>query len=97
MKNQEINRKFCLYDVENPHIWKEFQNLSFKLIDRGFTKLSAELIYNQIRWLKYMQHGNDGFKLNNNFKAFYARKFMKEFPVYNNIFELRKSKFDEDN
>jgi len=62
-----------------------------------FTKLSAELIYNQIRWLKYMQHGNDGFKINNNFKAFYARKFMKEFPVYNGIFELRKSKFDEDN
>jgi hypothetical protein len=97
MENKDINRKFCLYDVENPHIWKEFQNLSFQLIERGFNKLSAELIYNQIRWLKYMQHGNDGFKINNNFKAFYARKFMKEFPVYNGIFELRKSKFDEDN
>jgi hypothetical protein len=42
-----------------------------------------------------MQHGNDGYKLNNNFKPFYARKFMREYPAYVGIFELRKSKWDE--
>jgi hypothetical protein len=95
MENQELDRKFCQYDIENPHIWDNFKNLSFQLINKGLNKISAELIYNQIRWLKIMQHGNDGYKLNNNFKPFYARKFMKEYPAHIGIFELRKSKWDD--
>jgi hypothetical protein len=90
----DIDRKFCQYDLENPHIWEAFKELTLTLIDRGFEKISAELVYNQIRWLMYIQHGNDGFKINNNFKPFYARKFARIYPQHNGIFAFRKSKWD---
>jgi hypothetical protein len=94
MENNEIDIKFCLYDEENPQVWETFKSLTFTMINKGFNNLSAELIYNQIRWLFYMERGNDGFKINNNYKPFYARKFMKLYPQYNGIFATRRSKWD---
>ena len=37
----------------------------------------------------------DGFKVNNNYKAFYSRLFMVEHPQYEDFFRTRKSNADD--
>ncbi len=100
MKDQlEINfdlahkEKFEKYDSENPEIYRLFKRFAFEAINNGRTYFSAEAIVNRVRW-ETMVTGGDEYKINNNYKPFYSRKFMQEFPHHNNFFRTRTSKAD---
>jgi len=79
---------FQKYNEENPHIWAEFVRYSFAAKKRGFHRYSAKGIFEIIRWHTKTE-GNDGFKLNNNYHADYARKMMEEYPEFKDFFEVR--------
>lgn len=89
--NSEAN--FNQYDAENPGIYEAFKKFTFKAIDRHYKNYSAEFIFNVIRWETNSKADGD-YKINNNFKPFYARKFMNDFPDYDGLFRTRKSKAD---
>lgn len=90
----ETARKFKEYDEANPQIWVYFKRFALEAIQKGRTRLSAELIYNRIRWETMVRAEDGGFKVNNNARSGYARKFIKEFPQYKDFFETRKCKAD---
>lgn len=81
------------YDIQNPHIYEAFKEMTFKTIQRGFKNYSANGVFEVLRWHTGVS-GNDEYKLNNDYRAFYARKFAKEFPEHKDFFRTRKSKFD---
>jgi hypothetical protein len=85
---------FVEYDKENAEIYEFFKRYSLTAIQRGHKNLSAEFIFNVIRWETPIKAGDD-FKINNNAKPFYARKFMREFPKYEGFFRKRTSKADQ--
>ena len=85
--------KFPKYHQENPQIYEAFKRVTFEAIKLGHTRFSAEFVFNVIRW-KTDVTADDDFKVNNNYKPFYSRMFMNEFPEFKGIFNLRKSKFD---
>ena len=63
---------------KHPEVWRMFTELAFEAIRVGFKSYSAAVIFEVIRHMKNM--GGDGvtcFKLNNNYRAFYARAFHK--------------------
>ena len=92
-KKQEL---FCSYDQEYPEIWKEFEKTTLKTLQKGFKNYSAKGIFEIIRWHTGVgTDGKDVYKVNNNFTAFYARKFAKEHPEHKEFFRTRKSKYDE--
>ena len=67
------------------------QSLRSRQIRVGFKSYSAAVIFEVIRHMKNM--GGDGvtcFKLNNNYRAFYARAFHKKFPQHEGFFRTRK-------
>ena len=82
------------YDRENPEIWQEFKRIALKLIGKGVGRYSAKAIFEVIRYDKTIETGVEGFKLNNNFTAYYARKFIETFPFHAGFFELRERKND---
>ena len=87
---------FCKYDEANPHIWKEFLRITLVTIKvKKFKNYSARDIFPIIRWHRGGGIKADGFKVNNNYSAFYARKFMELYPQYEGFFRTRKSKFDK--
>lgn len=86
---QEIN--FEKYDRENPEIWNQFVQFTFKGIQKGFKRLGAKQIIEAIRW-ETKVHGNDEFKVNNSYAPDYARKFVKTYPQHKDLFELRQIK-----
>lgn len=87
--------KFKKYHTDNPEIYETFKSYALRAIKRGFKRLSAELIINIIRWETPIRAKDDYFKINNDFKPFYSRMFMNEFPEHAGFFQKRASKADE--
>jgi len=83
----ELAEKFKKYHNENPHIYDAFEK--FSLIAASRRKHFAGItVINRIRW-DTMMSGNDDFKVNNNYAAYYARLFEKNHPKHNGFFRKR--------
>lgn len=88
-----LAEKFAEYDNANPGIYYLFKRFAKELIAAGRNKLSASLIIERIRWeVSISTKSDDVFKVSNNHTAFYARKFMSDFPQYGEIFRTREQK-----
>lgn len=80
---------FDKYDAENPEIWVYFRKFAFRAKnEKGFKNYSANGIFELIRW-HTSGTGNDGFKVNNNYRPDYARKMMDMYPDFEGFFRLR--------
>ncbi len=88
-------KAFLAHHQANPKIYEFFRRYALRAIEKGHKKLSAEFIINIIRWETAIKAGDDEYKINNNWKPFYSRLFMREFPQYSTFFSKRPSKADE--
>jgi len=80
---------FTSYHKENPNVWKAFVECAKATRARGFQRYSANGIFEIIRWHTGVNTEGQGFKVNNNFRADYARKMMDEFPEFKGFFTIR--------
>lgn len=85
---------FQEFDRANPEVWKLFVRFAFELIEAGHKVLSVSLITERIRWETMVRTTTADFKINNNHRPFYARKFMKLYPTHNDIFRTRRAEAD---
>ena len=100
MNNREAFEKF---DQDNPQVWKLFLELVIKHINAGHRRGSVEFIFNIMRWEHDMETTDPFYKINNNHKPFYARKWIRfcvehNEPKYLKIkdyFQTRESQADE--
>ena len=91
---EEMRQQVIEFTEANPDVWRLFCGFTFDLINRGFRNYSANAIFERIRW-ETDQADTDGkstFKLNNNYRAYYARKFMEYWPEHEGFFRTRKQK-----
>jgi hypothetical protein len=84
-------KDFKNYDEENPQIWEAFAKYSKQAKSKGFENYGTSGIFEIIRWHTTVQ-GNDGFKINNNYKPDYARKMMAAYPEFAGFFRTRELK-----
>ena len=82
-------KEFEIYDKENPSVWVKFREKSFETIRKGFSHYSAKGIFEVLRWHEAGEEKDDGFKVNNNYTAYYARKFMDKFPQHEGFFRTK--------
>lgn len=93
MQKLTLAEKFEKFDYENPGVYDLFVRFANDVIRTGRQKISAALIVERIRWeVNIMTVSDDVFKLSNNHTAFYARKFMTDFPKHAGIFNIREQK-----
>jgi hypothetical protein len=91
--NEGIYRKFQQFHKEFPQVYLLFKKFALLLIEAGNKKLGSKMIIERIRWeYKTGSKDTEGFKINNNFTAHYARMFIKEYPQYGEYFEFRELK-----
>ena len=86
----EMREKYLKFNKEHPEVWDMFVRFSKEIISKGYKNYSVNAVFERIRWEKDI--GGDGinqFKLNNNYRAFYARKFMDMFPEHKGFFRTR--------
>lgn len=84
-----LEERFEKYHERNPHIYRAFRHYAFQAIAAGRKHLGVGLIAERIRWDTVIS-GDDGFKINNNYRAFYARKFMEDYPEFKGFFRTRR-------
>ena len=85
------NLKTIKYDIENPEIWQGFKEAAFALINSGVKHYGSKAIFEHLRYETAIK-GNDQFKINNNYTAYYARKFARDYPQFKDFFTMRKTK-----
>jgi hypothetical protein len=86
-----IEDRFREFDRAHPDVFNLFVNLAMDLRRQGVQHYSADAICHVIRWFKITSGKDDsGFKINNNYTAFYARKAMAEVPALDGMFLTRE-------
>ena len=83
---------FQEFDQAHPEIWVLFRNATFQVMERGFRNYGAKSILERIRWHTSIEQGSRDFKINNNYAAFYARKFHANYPEFDGFFRTRVQK-----
>lgn len=82
---------FLDFHTKNPQVYLLFERFALQLINAGKDKLGSKMIMERIRW-EITTGGakdKDGFKINNNYTAYYSREFIKKHPQYRDYFEFR--------
>lgn len=82
------------YHKENPRIYEVFENLTFQTIAKGFSHYGVSGIFELIRWHTGVSANDKEFKINNNYKPYYARLFEKNHPRHKGFFRKRNSSVD---
>jgi len=85
-------KRFREYDEKHPDIWTNLKRYTFEAWSKGFRRIGAHLILQQIRWESSIRLTDEKFKVANDFFPYYARKFMDEHPEHAGVFEIRKLK-----
>jgi hypothetical protein len=88
----KTRKQFEEFHANNPEVFRLFCYFTNQVINAGHKKYSAEAIFNQIRWYTTVETRGDGYKINNDYKPYYSRKYMKEFNC--EIFSIRSSMAD---
>jgi hypothetical protein len=88
---EELREQVAKFHAKHPEVWDLFVRFSMEMINRGYQTYSAQSVIERIRWEKDIGgNGSTSFKINNNYSAFYSRRFMKMYPQYEGFFRTRQ-------
>ncbi len=89
--------RFEKFDRAYPEIWRLFVVFTLDRIEKGFEHYSSDAIVHRIRWETDASVDDGfGFKINDHFTAYYARKFHDDYPEHKGFFRTRHSRFDRE-
>ena len=88
----ELLEQVKIFHAARPEIFHLFDKFTYQLIARGFKNYSVNAIFERIRWETDQAdtEGRASFKLNNNHRSFYARRWMNKHPEHRGFFRLRE-------
>ena len=84
---EKLREKFNEYHQANPHLYEAFEKYA-KIAASHRSHFAAITIINRIRW-DTMLKGNDEYKINNNYAAYYGRLFEEKNPEHEGLFRKR--------
>ena len=93
-RQDEIDHEAQEFAKRHPDVWIHFVRFTHEIISRGFNNYSVSAIFERIRWETDAadEEGKSTFKLNNNYRAWYARRYMEAFPEHDGFFRTRYRK-----
>ena len=84
-----IREAFLRFHGDNPHIYDELVMLARRAKRRGAQRIGIGMLFEVLRWRWTLRADGDTFKLNNNYRSYYARLIMRRESDLAGIFELR--------
>jgi len=87
---------FEAYHQANPHVYAALRRFALDAKAKGCGRMSINLLHERVRWHTSVDARGDAFKVNNNWRPFYARLLMHREPALAGFFETRKAAADED-
>lgn len=90
-REDRIEREFKDFHAEHPEVYTQLVHLARTWQTNGTAKLGIATLFEVLRWNSHLNPGRTGgYKLNNNYRALYARLIMEQEPMLQGIFELRE-------
>ena len=89
-RTDQLLNAFAGFHHHNPGVWLLFQRFALDVISSGLTNYSSNAIFERIRWHIEIETKSDEVKLNNNFRAYYARMFHLAYPQSEGFFRNRR-------
>lgn len=87
--------KFLNYHNNNPKVYSMFERFSLQAAEAGWRNFGVGAIAERMRWETVIVSRGDEFKINNSYRAFYARMFEENHPQYKGFFRKRRSVADQ--
>jgi hypothetical protein len=89
--HDRIELEFKEFHIEHPEVYNELVKLARTWQSNGSDKLGIATLFEVLRWNSHLNPQRDsGYKLNNNYRALYARLIMEQEPDLNGLFEIRE-------
>jgi len=87
--------KFRRFHMDNPQVFNRLVKMARKARAAGHKRYGIAGLYEVLRWKTTVETTDPRFKVNNNWKAYYARLIMRTHPDLHDFFETRKSEADQ--
>lgn len=86
-----LEEKFEEFDRQHPEVYRALVRLAREWVSVGGSKLGIATLFERLRWEWHVAglRDSDGYKLNNSYRALYARKIMALEPDLVDLFETR--------
>ncbi len=90
-RHEEMRQQAIAFHKENPRVWKLFCRFAFEKINQGFQHYSVNGIFERIRWETDQANVDPSkqFKIGNNHRPFFSRRFMRMYPQHDGFFRTR--------
>jgi hypothetical protein len=76
----QIYSRFKEFHAANPQIWELFERFALDVAARGMKTYGAAAITERVRWHVAIDARGADVKINNDFRAYYARMFNAKHP-----------------
>lgn len=86
--------RFAEYHAANPQVYAALRRFALEAKRAGRPRMSINMLHERVRWYTAIETVGDEFKLNNNFRPYYARLLMEQEPELVGFFETRTAKAD---
>jgi len=84
-----MTERFALFHQANPWVYNALVRLARQATSAGRTRLGVAALYEVLRWEHAQQTRGDSFRLNNDFRALYARLIAESEPDLADVFCTR--------
>jgi hypothetical protein len=92
-EEDHIAVNFAKFHAENPWVYDRLRDLALAMRRRGIEHYGIGGLYETLRYEASLSARDvDGFKLNNNYRALYARELARNEPMLENFFKFRLRK-----
>jgi hypothetical protein len=89
--HDRIELEFKEFHATHPEVYIGLVRLARTWQDNGSAKLGIATLFEVLRWNSHLNPDKTGgYKLNNNYRALYARLIMEQEPDLDGLFEIRE-------
>ncbi len=91
-----IAQRFEQFHQANPAVYAALVRLAREWVrNTGRRKIGVSALFERLRWEIALSTTDPDFKVNNDYRAFYARRIMAQEPDLADVFETRRSAADD--
>ncbi len=87
---EKVRRQWWEFHQANDAVYGSLRQISLDLRRRGRERYGISGVFEVMRWHRAMSTTDQDYKINNNYKPFYARLLMRQEPELVGFFELRE-------
>ena len=89
----DLRAKAAEWIFRNPEAYAYFEKFSLQMANAG-RQFGIGLVAERVRWECYLKTTDeDGYKINNNYRAYIARKLVSDHPEIRPFLQFRKTRY----